>query len=348
MKKIKPICLIFILILFANCNCNNTEKNIKNQELVICSFGGSFQESQRKAFFEPFEKLTGIKIKEVNYSGEYSKIKAMVMSGNVDFDIVDVELGTFLSGVKDSAYEKIDYKKIKIPGLMDVAKYDYGIATDFYSTGIGYNKKNSSKIPNSWKEFWDIKSYPGTRALRKNPYTLLEMALLADGVPEKSLYPLDVERAFKSLDKIKKSIKVWWTTGQQPIQLLTTNEVDFTSVWSGRIWSAKHSNNLSLEFSYNQAFLEPEIWVILKGAKNKENALKFIEFASQAKQQAEMTKLFGTGPVNKDAFKYLDNTMEKEIPTSAENLKKQIMVNGKWWAQNQDKIAEKWEEWLIK
>ncbi|ODV43375.1 hypothetical protein AWV79_17990 [Cupriavidus sp. UYMMa02A] len=41
----------------------------------------------------------------------------------------------------------------------------------------------------------------------------LEFALLADGVPKDKLYPIDVQRALKSLDRIKKNVVKWWDTG---------------------------------------------------------------------------------------------------------------------------------------
>lgn len=341
-------CIILsIFLIFSLISCKKEEKVVKTNELVICSFGGSFQDAQRKAFFQPFEKATGIKIREVNYSGEYSKIKAMVQSGNVDWDVVDVELGVLLTGSQEGVYEPIDQKLIIVQGLMEEARHQYAVATDFYSTGIAYREDSKLKIPKTWGDFWNIKQFPGSRSLRKNPYTLLEIALLADGVKPSELYPLDVDRAFKSLDRIKKYVRVWWTTGQQPVQLLSTKEVDFTTAWSGRIWNANHIDNLPLKYNYNQALLESEWWVILKGAKNKENAMKFIIFASQAEQQAEMAKAFGVGPVNKEAFKFLDQNAVSELPTSPENIGKQIFVKGDWWAKNQESISKRWEKWLL-
>jgi putative spermidine/putrescine transport system substrate-binding protein len=40
---------------------------------------------------------------------------------------------------------------------------------------------------------------------------MLEIALLADGVAPDKLYPLDLDRAFKKLDTIKKNT-IWWAT----------------------------------------------------------------------------------------------------------------------------------------
>ena len=63
----------------------------------------------------------------------------------------------------------------------------------------------------------------------------LEFALMASGVPADQLYPIDIDRAFASYDKIKKDVVKWWDTGAVPIQLLTDREVVMTSVWNGRM-----------------------------------------------------------------------------------------------------------------
>ncbi len=58
-------------------------------------------------------------------------------------------------------------------------------------------------------------AFPGPRTLadQKAGGAELEFALLADGVPKDKLYPIDVQRALKSLDRIKKNVVKWWDTG---------------------------------------------------------------------------------------------------------------------------------------
>ena len=57
------------------------------KELVFVGFGGTYQEGQTKAYFEPFERDTGIKI--VQTSGvELAKLRAQVQSKNVEWDLV--------------------------------------------------------------------------------------------------------------------------------------------------------------------------------------------------------------------------------------------------------------------
>ena len=75
--------------------------------LVICSYGGSFQEAQRQALFEPFSKATGIDVREASYGGEYGRILAMVESGTVLWDVVDVETSVVYRGAQDGVLERL-------------------------------------------------------------------------------------------------------------------------------------------------------------------------------------------------------------------------------------------------
>src|SRR5215467_16135037 len=55
-------------------------------EVRIAGYGGTMQETQQKAYFEPFEKLSGIKVRAFPGS-DPTKIKAMVETGNVEWDL---------------------------------------------------------------------------------------------------------------------------------------------------------------------------------------------------------------------------------------------------------------------
>jgi len=218
-----------------------------DHSLTVCSFGGTFQESQRKAFFEPFAKSAGISVNEASYSGEYSKIRAMVQARSVAWDVVDVEDPNLVLGASEGMYEAIDYGVVDKTPLMPGTAQPCGVVTNIYSTVLAYDTQvypDPAKRPKTWQDFWDVNKFPGPRALRRSPRGTLEFALLADGVPPESLYPLDVQRALRNLDKLKPHITVWWESGQQPVQLLASREVVMSSAWSGRIWNAKHINNL--------------------------------------------------------------------------------------------------------
>lgn len=347
----KSIFYFFLLFSITCLSCNNGEKKTTSEsnEVVVCSYGGSYQDAQRLAIFQPFEKETGIKVIEANWSGEYAKIKAMVEAKNVQWDLVtSAEASDVIRGANDSILTKLDYSKIDKTTFLPGSISDFSQGIDFFSTVLSYRTDvfPNGSHPKSWKEFWDLKRFPGKRSLRKDPRTTLEIALLADGVPASSIYPLDLDRAFKSLDKIKSSI-VWWTSGSQPIQLMANKEITMASVFNGRVWAAAKKDNLPIVVEWNEGILDLDRWIIPKGAKNFANAVKLLQYSSRAEVQDRMLKFINYGPTVKSAYDKLSPQQKSVLPTSQENFPKQILFDGKWWANNEQKVLDRWNKWLL-
>jgi putative spermidine/putrescine transport system substrate-binding protein len=318
------------------------------RQLVIVSYGGSYQEAQRKAFFEPFAKKYGIRIREETWAGDLAQLKAMVESGNVAWDVVDVEAYMVLRGPDQNLFEKVDYSKLPKDELLPNAIRPYGVATAFWSTILAINPQHYSTgaRPVGWTDFWDVQKFPGARALRKDPVANLEIALLAAGVPKDKLYPLDIDKAFASLDKIKPQVRVWWDAGQQPIQLLASGEVAISSAWNGRVYDAAKAG-VSVGLEWQDGSIGSDWWVIPRGGKNVDLAQEFLAFASSAGPQSELPKYISYGPVNKKAIELIPPDVLKDLPTSPANLAKQFFIDNDWWNQNQAAVLERWNKWLL-
>lgn len=318
------------------------------RKLVIASWGGAYQEAQRKAHFERFAKKYGVEIVEASPT-DYGKIKAMVESGNVEWDVVDVDLDAVPRLAAQGLLEPLDWSKMKKEDFIPGTVFDHGVGNIFFSEVIACHTRTypPDKCPKTWAEFWDVQKFPGKRSLERWPVSVLEAALLADGVPPDQLYPLDVERAFRSLDRIKPYVTVWWETGSQAAQVLTDGEVDIGTAWSGRVYDAMVKQGAPVYFHFNQALLRGDAWVILKGTKNYDLAMEFIAFASTPEQQAELTKYIPYGPTNRKAFDYIDKSVWQYLPTSPENLAKQVVVDVNWWVKNFDQVNERFQAWLL-
>jgi putative spermidine/putrescine transport system substrate-binding protein len=320
----------------------------ESKELVVVDWGGNYTDVRKKATYEPFEKKYGVKVTIVSPT-DYGKLKAMVSSGNVEWDVVNVDADFVVRGGKEGLLEKLDYNVIKTDGVDKKYIFDYGIESETFDVAISYNTKTfaDGKQPKSWAEFWDTTKFPGARSMQKFPEGTLEAALLADGVAPDKLFPLDVDRAFNSLDKIKKDVKVWWTTGAQPPQMLATGEVTTAAAWSGRVLAAKKQGSPE-DVEYNQALAYGDAWVVPKGAKNKELAMKFIDYATTAEAQAEFSKLVDYAPTNSKAVDLLPDDVKKRIGLTADSSNKKIVADVNWWAENYDKVNERFEKWLLK
>lgn len=247
---------------------------------------------------------------------------------------MDTPTSNCLRGGREGLLEKLDFCKLPNAAAMpEQYRTPYSVAYEFYSTVIGYNKKALKKVPQSSADFWNVKAFPGTRALRNDPQTVLEAALLADGVPRDKLYPLDVDRAFKKLQQIKPDITVWWTSGDQSAQLLHDGEVDMEMIWNGRA-SAVQKDNPDVALTYNDGILRNTQLCILKNAPNLPTAIQFVNVAVSPELQANLPLYIDYGPGNPAAFKTGKITAKRasELPSSPENAAKQALMSEEWWA----------------
>ena len=137
-------------------------------DITLISFGGTNQKAQEKAFYQPYTKATGKKIIAGEYNGEQAKIKAMVEAKNVSWDVVEVESPELARGCEEGLYEKLDFGKIGnkadfVPG----AAQSCGVGIFVWSTVLAYNADKLKVGPSGWKDFWDVKKFPGKRGMRK-------------------------------------------------------------------------------------------------------------------------------------------------------------------------------------
>jgi putative spermidine/putrescine transport system substrate-binding protein len=322
-------------------------------ELTIVSWGGAYQESQRKAFFEPYN-AAGNKVTEAEYSGEYAKIKAMVEANAVTWDVIDVDTATGLQGCAEGTLETIDWAKL---GL-DKSKFiggdimDCAVPNIVYGTVFAYDSSKLATGPTAMTDFFDLAKFPGKRGMWKNPDVNLEWALIADGVPAADVYkvlgtPEGLDRAFKKLDTIKSEI-VWWEAGAQAPQLLADGQVVMTTAWNGRIQAAIDKDKKPFKIVWDYQGLDWDWWAIVKGGPKIEEAYRFITYASQPAPMAEQTKHIAYGPANTEAIPNVESATVPNLPTAPENMKTALMINPQFWADNKDQIRERFNAWLAK
>jgi len=320
----------------------------KGETLKVCSYGGSYQESQRKALIQPFAEKFGVKIIEAS-GPDIAKVKAQVDNKAYEWDVVDLETRHIARGELENLLEPIDTNVVNLEGIDPKAIRKAAIGNIFWTTSLAYNKKaiGDQKPPASWADFWDVKNFPGPRALQDQAPFNLEFALLADGVPMDKVYPIDVPRAFKKMDELKDQITVWWKNGAEQVQLLTSAEAYYSSAWTGRV-NVAQSKGVPLEIVWEGGCLDLDWWAIPKGNPNKDLAMKFIDFAISAERQGEqMQKYIAYGPTNLGAFKYITEERAKQLPSYPENLKKQFAQDADYWGPNLAPLTEKWKTWII-
>lgn len=328
-------------------------------ELVVVSWGGARTKAFREVIFKDFEREYGVRV-QADSPPTSAKVKAMVDSGNVTWDVLDTDMPAILTMVRHDLLEPIDYDaldKSKLKSIPKELKTEYGLGHIIYSFNIVYNTDHfpTGKHPQSWVDVWDGDNFPGGRTFNfgGGVSPQLEIALLGDGVSMDNLYPLDVERAWDSYDKLRPLVSVWYGSHSEAIQTLSTGEAHVGNTIGPRGITARR-NGAPVNVDFNQGKLAADNWAIIKASPKRELAHKFINFAIAAEREAGMAKRVPYGPGNQDAFKYLSEDEAKDLNTAPQNIDKQFWWNVEWWGTPgpdgktpREKQAERFARWMV-
>jgi putative spermidine/putrescine transport system substrate-binding protein len=322
--------------------------------LTIVSWGGAYSASQREAFYKPFAKDTGIQVTEEEYNGEIAKIRAMVEANNISWDVIDLDTQTALAACAEGILETIDWGKLGLDRSHFIGGdiNDCAVPNIVYSTVLAYDKDKLTNGPTTIADIFDLKKFPGKRALQKNPFVNLEWALIADGVPQSDVYKVlatqeGVDRAFKKLDTIKDKV-VWWEAGAQPPQLLADGEVIMASGWNGRFYGAVKNDGKNFVILWDNQGLDWDWWGVPKGDPKIDTAMQFISYASQPVHMADQTNYISYGPANKDAVPNINKDVLNDLPTAPKNMENALIVDAQFWADHGEELREKFAAWLAK
>jgi len=325
----------------------------QERKVVIVSWGGDYQDALREAYWKPFEKKTDVKVVE-DTRPLPPRIKAMVETGKVEWDVVDLTDGQYTEVRKIGGFERIDYGKLDAATLKLIDRAGQkpdAVMHQMASVGIAYRTDVfKGDGPKSWADFWDVKRFPGPRALGApigaGAYATLEAALLADGVPMDKLYPLDVDRALRKLGEIKPHVIKWYTTAVQPLQLLVDKEAVMVAAFSARIFLLQQKG-APVDFVWHQAMAFPMFLAIPKGAPHKDDAHRLISFMLQAENQARYGNIYYYGVANKRAYDTIPASKARFLTTFPKNLEMQFVQDADWWGKHAAAVNEKWNRWVL-
>jgi putative spermidine/putrescine transport system substrate-binding protein len=321
-----------------------------NRPLTVVSWGGAYQDAQKKVYFEPF-KATGVQLIDESWDGGVGVLRSKVQgSADSGWDVIQVESEELEIGCDEGMFLKIDWSRIGGKDrYLPAAQHDCGVGAIMWNFILAYDKDKLKTAPAGWADFFDTAKIPGKRSLRQGPKGNLEIALIADGVPPADVYKVlatdaGIQRAFKKLDTIKRDI-VWWKSGAQPPQLLASGEVVLTSAYNGRIDAANRNDKRNFGIQWNGTLYTLDSWVILKTSPNLDAAYKFLEFVGRAEQQAKLPEYIAYGVTNVKASEQIDPKRLVDLPTHPDNIKNGVQISDKFWIANIDRLTERFNTW---
>ncbi|ADB49002.1 extracellular solute-binding protein [Conexibacter woesei] len=316
---------------------------LDGKKLTFVSYGGDSQRAQMEVL-SGFEQESGAQLLE-DSPPDYAKIKAQVESDNVTWDVVVVD-GIWAAGQCGRLLEDLD------PDVIDTSHLPRGVeATRCAMPGnldgnvFAYDAQRfADDPPSSWADFFDTARYPGKRAVdASDPSVTLEIALLADGVRADDLYPIDVDRALRKLDTIRDDL-VFWSSGAQQQQMMTSRQIAMGTMWSGRVYFALQAG-AQFDVVHDQPLLTTTTWVVPRGARDPIGSMAMINWWLGARQGAQYTALTSYPSVNADARPVLDADARK-VAVMDPPFTDQVVVSDEYWSRNIGRLTDVWIDWV--
>jgi len=335
------------------------------ESITVVSWGGVYEQAQKRAIFLPFTKATGISVKSVTYNGGIDTIKDRAELEN--WDVIDMIEDQAISACDIGLLEPISAKNVSSKDKSMPLDVDFipnafrkcSVAQNIYSTVYAYDDRVFlGEKPETIADFFDLKRFPGKRALLKDPDVILEWALIAIGVPVGQVYDLlstdrGLRLAFKKLDSIRDSI-VWWSEVGESSRLLDSGTVVMASGYNGRFFAAMQEEKLPITIVWDGQVINYDVWSIANSSKNKELAKEFLRFATMPAQMASMAEFIPYGPTRKSALSRIGLheqsgvPMRDHLPNSAKNITRSLFGDSLWYARTDSLRNQRFNNWLSK
>ena len=324
------------------------------EQVVIATTGGAYERALKEAWFDPFTKQTGIRVVTVPGSNAQMRTKAaaMVQAGNVTWDLyLQGEIQANSEQHRQSAQDLSGFCK-QFSGradLPDDACTAAGARLLSNATLLAYRTDTfAGRTPESWADMWNTDQFPGGRSFPNfdDPWRVMAAALLADGVPRQSLFPLDIDRALNKLEQIRPIVSLWWKSGDQSVQGFRSGDYTMGQIWLTRAQALK-SEGQPIAWSYKASFLVADRIALIKKAPHPDNALKLIAYwLNSPEAQAKVCEALSCSPPSSAALAMMSQTARDAMPSAKELQDFVVVPDTKWINQNAVRVLERWNAWI--
>lgn len=311
---------------------------------------GPVHEARIKYIFDVLQEDYGVEEITVVGTLDYALIEAQIRTGQIDWDVIDADAFFAARAATEGWLEPIDYSILDASQLIEGAAKEFSVLAGVGAHHIAWNTTQAygeGEGPSSWPEFYDVEAFPGRRALRSGALQTLPGAALASGIAPADLYPLDLDAAFESLERIRDSV-VKWVDGGQPMQdLALAGEADLFNFYTSRCVTLKAAGE-PIDFRFEQGTAEEADYVIIKGGPNTLQAQHAVALAMNTpefhKVLAEATNI---GFTNSLGMELVDPAIRPLLSTAPENYSKLTPAGNDWWAANQPDAEQRLAEWIL-
>lgn len=250
------------------------------------------------ALLKPFEDANGIKVNVKEFEGTGAGFAIVDQSQPGDWDVMVIDSIDIPRGVEKGLFEPLPedqlpfadlYAEVTMDGSTKVDGKRYGITEKFGYNTIGFN--NSKVDPADMQSMNSLldEKYKGRIAIYDYYLPIIGMAALSIGKKTTELTEADLPAIKEVLLKMKANSKlVGEVTASQTA--LATGEVDILVGGGEWVTAGLARENPALDFSVPKegAILWSQSLAMFSASKNKDMALKFIQYVMSPEGQARL------------------------------------------------------------
>lgn len=272
----KKIVLILIIVI-ALCGCS---KNDSKDVLNVLNWSSYIPDD----VISDFEKETGIKVNYNTYSSNEELLAKVTASKQGTYDVV------FPSDyMVEVMKERKLLKELDKSQLNNLANLNNHFMDEYFDRGNTYSLPflltmplvayDTTKVKEDITSYNDLlnKKYKEDIVLLDDQRIIIGMGLIATGSDFNSTDERQLDTAKKWLLKLRPNVKAY--DSDSPKSFLITEEASIAYLWSAEAAIAMEENpNIKVVFPAEGSAKSMDNMTILKGAKNEENAYKFIDY----------------------------------------------------------------------
>lgn len=267
--------------------------------LNLAIWGNYFDEGEQKRFTQ----TTGIKLNITNYASN-EELLAKIQAGASGIDVAvpsDYMVGIM---IKMNMLEPLNKSSLSNMGELDSKflkqPYDpentYSLPYAWTTTGIAIQKDLFKGQVKSWKDILSDKAFNGRLSMLDDARETMAVAAKINGLTVNTTDAKDLDKIKATLFEARKKIKMFRS---DTVDVLANKEVAAAHAYSGDALKAWKKTGGKVEY-----FLPAEggTWaidnvVVLKGAKNNNEAHELINFFMQPETNVAFVKSMLAGPV---------------------------------------------------
>ncbi len=281
----------------------------QSRSLKIGSYGGYFENSFKEHVYPAFTEATGIEVESVtqpNSSDWLVTMQNASASGSVPADLSLYARDTLIRASRiGGILRPLDLSAMpKAEGLDEKFRY----MADGDLLGVGAMSWFSSMVvnpdvveaPASWAEFWDSEVYAASLGISKlyNSHFLdVTAATFFEG--ERTMMSKDgIVAVIEKVAELRPNVALWWSAESQMEQGMKNQDV-IGGMYYHDVAQLMASDGFPIKSVFPKEGNPQDYgsWCLAEGSDKTEEAAAFIDFTSDPKIQALMSRKIGTAPL---------------------------------------------------